>query len=228
MEIIQYGTVAVKNRNLSLISWPKCEGCLVFLKSDNQAFMQKSAPRTDVNSQMSHTYITADRDDNIRYLIAGFRMSGFDVDPGGYGIRVKDAQGRIGFHSGRRYVRLPYPPLQLISGWPGGPSGGVSPSIGSSMFIDEFYTAPALRHPYFTGNTYFCWGTMPCWHNSGSVNWYLCFQQYNMNTIQTLRVDMQDSYVGDPNINMGYYVNTPPGNGVLPGVLLTTEFVTPP
>lgn len=222
MEAISWGTIDVPNRNTLRLAIPtSIVAPIVFYRPHptmGPGLIIRGNIITDGDGLC--TYISADRDYKVQYIIAGFRIGTPPEVNTGYGANVWDADSRLCFSTNLRYVRFPYRSITLQE-------LGVDPDTWKVWTMISG-GSPAYQHPGWTSADYLYWNPLPFWSRSGGSNWHLglWFGEWAGDTrhIEVGRVDLNASHDWKW---LGWYLAGNPGSVLMdPTGLLSCNFPT--
>lgn len=184
MEAVAWGSVQIGSTNeVKRIDWPLVDAPMVFMKCVPSTYMYRSPVNPDANGDFgSSMYVSAaGAPTRIDYVVGGFRRA--DAFVGKEGLFMRDAKGRVGFDSGRRYLRLTNPPTKpfSINGHPFFDNEPTWRRWQAGAWSNGAVTVPG--HPNWTPNTYFYWPYTISYPNDASNNWYLGFGVYESGNI---------------------------------------------
>lgn len=167
MEAVAWGSLSLGAADtVGQITWPQVDCPMVFLKPLYGTFLYRSKVIPGPGGVFGTTCnVMASAACTVDWVVGGFRRDSGLV--GTHGLFLRDETGRVGFDSGRRYLRLNNPPPAFYSYANGEPDWVNWATMSWSNGVVSF---PA--HPPWTDNTYLCWWPNYCWGDTAYYNWY--------------------------------------------------------
>ena len=216
-EVITYGDITITGAgDIHNISWPYCECPRVFLKAVPAAYMYRQPVFYSSGAWSSSINVTADRATTLSYFVAGFSV---DQSFQGYGVGVKDEQGRVVFETRRRYLRMSRPPSAYQLVYNNAPNERIWESIS---WNNGFVTYPAIAA---TNDSYFEFGALEAYAHNGFNHWYLGFGRNASNPLQISVARRSDAISWNSTYGIGAW--QPSSDGVMNPRLVFCEDFTP-
>lgn len=166
MEAVAWGEITLAANTVGQITWPQCDCPIVFLRPPVNVLIFRGKTIPGVDGTFGNTCnIMCHVGATIKWVVGGFRRdTGF---VGNTGLFIRDEQGRVGFDSGRRYLRLTNPPPFWYAFQDGRPNWvNVTPGTWSNGVV----SFPA--HPPWTANTYFAFQSLRVRSDTQYYNYY--------------------------------------------------------